>query len=309
MTLHAVLTLHAAFVAGVTPVLIGERAYDLARLYASAAAGERLHWVPAGSSLMEPQDLLGRFNTSLGRIVPHPGGILDVIRDATISRELHLVVLEGFNRAPVEAYLLPILEAASAARQGDTNRSIPVASASVLSDDDPYCELSRVVWPQNVLLACIPAHGSATLPVPVSAWHYLAVIDADDRERPVLSLPEGVTTVGSTNAATEVTADVWCSLNITKLLDVCASGKSLLERLVIEWKLSDGDASAVSAVYGVLCRNGLPPMEAVGVAVACTLVPRCPEAGKTLDGVLRGLGVPEPLGWRLIQDEVERLRD
>jgi hypothetical protein len=108
LSLHAMMALHAAFVGGTAPVVIGVSSYDLLRAYASAVAGGRLHWIPIGSSAMEPQDLLGRFDGVSGRIVSAASGLLDVVCDAKQSGRLHVVVLDGFNRGPSEAYLSPI---------------------------------------------------------------------------------------------------------------------------------------------------------------------------------------------------------
>ena len=121
-SLHAMLGLHASFLAGAVPVLMGIRGYELLSAYASAVAGGRLHWIPVAHSTMEPQDLLGRFDARAARIVPSATGLLDVVRDATTSGRLHVVVLEGFNRAPTEGYLSPILNAAQATRLGDDAR-------------------------------------------------------------------------------------------------------------------------------------------------------------------------------------------
>lgn len=117
---------------------------------------------------MEPQDLLGRFDSASGRIIPSATGLLDVMKDATVSGRLHVVVFDGFNRAPTEAYLAPILQAAAAARTADPARVIPIANPAIVADDDPYRELARLGWPSNVLIACLPTDGTATLPVPLS---------------------------------------------------------------------------------------------------------------------------------------------
>lgn len=168
LSIYSMLGVHASFVAGVTPVVIGARGYELLNAYASAVAGGRLHWVPVGASSMEPQDLLGRFDSASGRIIPSATGLLDVMKDATVSGRLHVVVFDGFNRAPTEAYLAPILQAAAAARTADPARVIPIANPAIVADDDPYRELARLGWPSNVLIACLPTDGTATLPVPLS---------------------------------------------------------------------------------------------------------------------------------------------
>lgn len=303
-SIHAMVGLHAAFAAGTTPVLIGDRAYDLLKAYASAVAGGRLHWVPVGSSLLEPQDLLGRFDISVGRIVPHPAGIIDVVRDAAMSERLHVVVLEGFNRAPIEAYLLPILEAAAAGRQGDTTRTIPLASVALLSENDPYRGVSRVAWPPNVLLACLPTHGSVTLPVPVDAWRYLTVLDADDRERPKLPPSAGLDEAG---CHTQIDATWWRTLGDPKPRDGCERDDETLERITGTLGLASSDAQTAQRIQRVLCGTGLPVEDALSVAIACVLIPRSRLSEKPFGDALRSLATVGP-GWRAIREEAERLR-
>jgi hypothetical protein len=307
---YAALALHAALLAGTVPVVIGDKAFDLLGLYASVVANGRLHWIPAGSSLLEPQDLLGRFDSSLRRIVPHPAGLLDVIQDAKRTGRMHVVVLDGFNRAPVEAYLLPILEAAAAGRRDDPSRAIPLASPAILSSDDPYRESSKVVWPPSVLLACIPAHGTATLPVPLDVWRRLTVIDADDRERPALPLPAEAAS-GKPIGATELAADLWLSLTELESADYAKSdpkSKEVFERFAGLCGLSAVDIRTAMDVHRALCRNKLSITEAQGLAVVTTLVPRTTAPEKTLEESLKKLGAAQTLGWRPIHSEAERLR-
>jgi len=308
ISLHAALALHSALVTGLTPVIVGDSAFDLVRAYASVVAGGRLLWVPAGSSLLEAQDLLGHFDPAMQRVVPHAGGILDLIKDASASEAMAVIVLEGFNRAPVEAYLLPILEAASASRVGDSTRSIPIASQSVVSIDDPYYGQTRVVWPPNVLLACIPAQGSTILPVPDSAWRYLAMIDADDRGRPALSSPRSLTTANAAKLPTELSARAWSSLAIRSEQTTDHEDQGTLAACATDWNLSRRDLDEARTVQQVLCRNGLSSSDAMGIAVAAILVPRATVIASKIDESLRRLGAPEIAGWRFLHDQANQLR-
>ena len=303
LSFHAMLGLHAVFAAGTVPVVAGSSGYELLRAYAATVAGGRLHWVPVGASVMESQDLLGRFDSPSGRIIPSPSGLLDVVLDASHSGRLHVVVLEGFNRAPVEAYLSPILEAAQAGRSGDTARTIPLASPGLLSADDSYRELGRLAWPPSVLIACLPSDGTASLPVPSSVWRFLALLDADDRERP--SVPATARNAGPP-ACTEIATALWRDA-VTDAQGPGAGKSEDMISIARALSLPLRDAGDATRIREVLRSNGLPAADATGLAVSATLIPRSGAAAKVVEEVIRTAGVTV-LGWQTILAEAQRLR-
>lgn len=303
LSVYAMLGLHAAFVAGVVPVVMGNHGYDLLRAYASAVAGGRLLWIPVGSSTMESHDLLGRFDGASGRILPSPSGLLDVVRDARQSERLHVVVLEGFNRAPTEGYLLPILEAAQAGRSGDVVRTIPIASPGLLASDDPYRELGRLAWPPNVLVACIPSDGSITLPVPPSVWRFLSLLDADDRERAPMPFALEVT---APLDATEIAPVLWKE-SVTSVQAGTTCDMSGIGALARALSLSSRDTADAIRVCEVLAGNRLPSIEVTALAAGMILIPRSGAEQKAIDDGLRAAGV-SVTGCRAILAEARRLR-
>jgi hypothetical protein len=301
LSIHAMLALHAVFVAGVAPVVIGERGYDLLRAYTDAVAGGRLHWIPTASSTLEPNDLLGRYDGAAGRIVPAASGLLDVLNDASHSNRIHIVVFDGFNRAPTDGYLLPLLEAARAVRSGDSARTIPIANVRLLADDDPYRELGRLAWPPNVLIATLPSDGSMTLPVPRSVWRFLALLDADDRDRP--PIPSAQTQAAP--AATEIAPSLWKTC-VTGLQAGSVPESDKIGRLARGLSLSNRDLADAVRVRAVLTSNGLPAADATAVAASAILIPRCGAEAKGVDESLGTAAVSVP-GWRTVLAEARRL--
>ncbi len=182
-------SLHALFAVGLAPILLGYDAHEILTIYADLVAGGRIHWIPVGGATYEPGDLLARFDPGSRSLAPHPGGLLDLLLAAERSEEVHVVVLEGFNRAPVESYLPPLLYSLEDANLGRTPRGVPLAPGGVLPADDPYAAVESVCWRPNVLLALAPVFGSATLPVPPSLFRYAAILDAD--AYPPLELDDG----------------------------------------------------------------------------------------------------------------------
>lgn len=172
---HAALDLHSAFVSGAIPILDGEGASDALQAYSDAITGGRIQWTSIGGSTYEPTDLLGHYDHDSSRIIPSRHGLLETIREAKKTGKLYLFVLEGFNRAPVESYLLPLLQTRNLPGQRRDSRSIPLAPAG-LSGDDPFGNLRTVELPENVLVAGIPANGPSTLPVPDKIWNHAVLL-------------------------------------------------------------------------------------------------------------------------------------
>jgi hypothetical protein len=251
---------------------------------------------------MEPQDLLGRFDGASQRILPSPSGVLDVVRDAKESRRLHVVVLEGFNRAPTEAYLLPILETAQAGRMGDEARMIPLAIPALLTDDDPYREMGRVAWPGNVLIACLPTDGNMTLPISRSLWRFLALLDADDRDRS--SMPAVLQ--GVVPDCTEIAPTLWKD-SMNRVQGSRRSDLDKLKALSRALSLSTRDSDDAVRLGEVLRLNGLPVADAMALAAGAILIPRSHAEIKTVDDAIRKAGVTVP-GWQTILVEAQSLR-
>lgn len=167
----------AAFVSGATPIVHGPRAFDALSAFASVATNQRLTWIPVSATMLEPRDLLGGIVPGTRTFLPHPGGLLDVLLEAERSEKLYLVVLEGFNRAPIESYLQPLLECRVDGLRGDTLRTIPVAPRGAVPASEPYAEVTRITWPPNVLLALLPTSGGTSFPIPPSLWRYSVLVD------------------------------------------------------------------------------------------------------------------------------------
>src|SRR5262249_40283553 len=65
--------LHAAFLAGAVPLLVGGRAYQALAAYAACVTGGRCLWLPVPPTALAPADILGRVEA--GRFLPVAGGL------------------------------------------------------------------------------------------------------------------------------------------------------------------------------------------------------------------------------------------
>jgi hypothetical protein len=271
INLQTLITLHSALILGRVPVLIGDDVDELCRHYSMTVSSGQISWVSVSPSVVDPQDLLGRYDASIRRIVPHPTGILHAVKSALASDTLSLLVLEGFNRAPVEAYLQPILAAAAASRIGDDSRVVRIADLSIVSKSDPYAQVAEFAWPSNLLLLCIPTSGSTTLPISKEMWRYFSVIDTTGAR---VTNALGLTDIQSVLGKPEVTAlgfEAWTSLVDSNRATIDTNDDAIKE-FASRMGLVEKDLRAVSELKGMLLRNGIDE-DANSLALITTLLP------------------------------------
>lgn len=175
--------LHAAFAAGLLPVLAGGRALGALEAYAHVAAAGRILIVSASANLGEARDLFGRVDLTGRRFVPESSGLIDVIRAARKSQGLMLVVIEGANRGATESYLVPLMRAV---RRGS---SFALFHPSAVAGDDPYHSEARIEWPKNLLLSATLVEGPTTLPVAPDLWSDGVLVQTDIEDAPASSAP------------------------------------------------------------------------------------------------------------------------
>lgn len=171
---------HSAFLSGGMPVITGGRGLAALKAYGSAMVGGRITWITVTAELLGPQDLLGRVDPTSRRFLPHASGLLRLLDSAENSDDVHLVVLEGLNRAAVDSYLFPLLQTMKECRQPVRPMAVPLMAAGTLDEEDPFAAVTTVRWQSNVLLAGVPTRGPASIGVSSELWRYAMLIDADE---------------------------------------------------------------------------------------------------------------------------------
>lgn len=166
--------IHAAFATGLVPIVSGARALEALEAYAHIICADRILVVEVTSAIADAQDLFGKLEDRA--FIPHPAGLIDVVRAARKNEGPFLVVLDGVNRGPTESYLLPLIRLVR-----NRAASIPLFHSQAIDPSDPYQSEARVQWPPNLLLAATVIEGPTTLPVALDVWNesILAVADAD----------------------------------------------------------------------------------------------------------------------------------
>jgi hypothetical protein len=166
--------IHAAFAAGLVPIVSGARSLEALEAYAHAMCAGRVLTVEVTSAVADVQDIFGKLEGTT--FVPHPAGLIDVVRAARENEGPFLVILNGVNRGSTESYLLPLIRLVR-------NRavSIPLFHPQAIDPSDPYRSEARVQWPPNLLLAATAIEGPTTLPVAPDVWNesILAVAEGD----------------------------------------------------------------------------------------------------------------------------------
>lgn len=148
------LQIHAAAAARLMPVTLGPGALAALTAYAHGACGDRLLIVHVSPSFIQPRDL---------DVVPG-GGLLAAAAAAKEIDGLSLVVLEGANRSPLEASVVPLLQLA------DLGLS-PVSSV------------------RGLRLAATLVAGATTVPVTSQLWSHAAAIYPEPSEPSAQSAP------------------------------------------------------------------------------------------------------------------------
>ena len=148
------LQVHAAAAAGLMPVTLGPAGLAALTAYALGACGNRLLIAHVSPSVIQPRDL---------DVVPG-GGLVAAVAAAKEIDGLSLVVLEGANRSPLEASVVPILELAELGLS-------PVSSA------------------RGLRLAATLVAGATTVPVTSQLWSHAAAICPEPSVRSAQGAP------------------------------------------------------------------------------------------------------------------------
>ncbi|RKG99982.1 hypothetical protein D7X32_24890 [Corallococcus carmarthensis] len=135
------LQVHAAIAAGLMPITLGPSALAALTAYAHGACGGRLHIVHVSPSAIQAHD----FDYAPG------GGIMVAASAAKDIDGISLVVLEGANRSPLEASLVPLLQLAEVG-------------------------LSPFATAPGLRLAASLVNGATTVPVTPQLWSHAVAI-------------------------------------------------------------------------------------------------------------------------------------
>lgn len=147
------LRLHAAVVSNLLPIVSGPGAVDALLAYAQVVCGGRTALLHVAADWLRPMKLEGN---DIGPIQAAAGGF----------EAPSLLVFEGANRGPMEAYLAPLLQVHRVmSANGPVGVHSPLAGA--------------VRFPRNLRLAATVTDGATTLPVSRDLWAHAVALHVD----------------------------------------------------------------------------------------------------------------------------------
>ncbi|AKE89966.1 hypothetical protein AAI421_08995 [Rhodococcus aetherivorans] len=154
---------HAAFRAGLIPIMTGNGGLAALSAYATFACGLRLARLPIAHDFLHPVDLLGIRASNPGTTRMHTGLLLGA--DAGVREGgAGVLVLESFNQAPTESYLMPWLQAP------DRTIAVPDVAQSLLG-------VLHVTPDPDLLVAATATAGTTTAPLSPDIWGFAVAID------------------------------------------------------------------------------------------------------------------------------------
>jgi hypothetical protein len=148
-------------ISGLVPLLHGARAREAFEAFGQVSTGGEVHWLDVAPTCTSPADLLS-------------AGLGQLMSEVVESDVLRLVVLEGVNRAPLEAYLLPILDCCAEAWRNRQGKSLKWQEAGEEGTS------RSVRWPKNLLLCGTLVEGATTLGIPDATWSHATLVLADE---------------------------------------------------------------------------------------------------------------------------------
>lgn len=170
------LRIHAALEAGLLPIVTGNGATAALATYSAAARVNRVTTLAVTHDFLHPVDLLGVRSADPSTVRLHADQLLAADADAGKNGP-GLVVLEAFNRAPAESYLVPWLQTPRRAIEVPRLAQATVGSEIFLPHD-------------GLFLAATAASGATTAPVGPDIWSHCVAIDVPAAPGPGFALPE-----------------------------------------------------------------------------------------------------------------------
>lgn len=182
----------AAWLAGLTPLLVGDDATKAARVMedvflgaSDAAPGEDgdLCAISVSPAMEDVSELFGRVAAN-GTYRPHPAGLADLLRDPTSPESnLRLAAFLNINLTDPAPVFLPLLTAWSSAVYWDKNGQdtenigrLNLVHPAALAENDPYRLLASAVWPSALPPLLTWCEGVPSPLPPPAFWRRVVVI-------------------------------------------------------------------------------------------------------------------------------------
>jgi hypothetical protein len=251
--------IHAAFLAGAVPALIGGRAMDALVSYARCATGSRILRVASWSGILSAGDLLNATASIGGR----EGHLNDLLRGLGSTEQPVLLALENVNVFPVDIALVPLLRAQR-------------------SGGGPF--------PPNLLVGATLSEGPIRLPMAPSTWGHLALIGPTAVGGP----PSGTVHPGHRRSPfppSTLSLPQWQDLRHTASNGPVLRCAEVLEGLPVSLRLDLEVRDQALRLFAALCASGYGEDQALCSAIGATVLPSLPGQADALGAALAQQGL------------------
>lgn len=154
--------LHAAFISGQIPLLMGTRAIAALKAYDQSVGNGLAMWFPVSTRTVTTADIL------------QVDEFANWLEQALSTDSIRLLILDGANNAGAESALTPLACCYSEAWLNSQLRRLTFQIGQ---------ELKRLAWPKNILVAAIANTGATTLPLPAEFWDHAMPIGCNPKQR------------------------------------------------------------------------------------------------------------------------------
>ena len=264
--------LHAAFLSGHMPILIGSRAIEALKAYDMSVGNGSALWVPVSIRTVTASDIL-QYDE-----VGH------WLEEAFSTESIRLLILDGANNAGAESALTPVASCYSESWHHSQLRRLTFQIGG---------ELKRSTWPKNVLVAAISNAGPTTLPLPDEFWDHSMPVGFNTSQRffgheylHPFNRELGLTT-GQVDVAT------WSTWRLHIADQDIRPIESLLGKFASKHDLSREIRDQAVCFYCALRFQGLDEKNSIELSTLSCILPRLNEDEITLRELILEVGFDE----------------
>jgi len=171
--------IHASVMAGLLPLVTGNGGFAALVAYANAVCGSRYCTLNVSPSCARPVDLVGYVDGAT--CAPYHNGLFAAANAAKSLDVPSLMIFEGINRAPTEAYLLPVLQS--------QRIGVPITCTPT--------SVSPLSIPSALRFAATAVVGAATVPISPELWSFAVAVETQFAPRSPAEVPIGEIVVDS----------------------------------------------------------------------------------------------------------------
>lgn len=264
--------LHAAFLSGQIPVLIGTRAFAALNAYGQSVGNGSTMWCPISARTVDTSDIL------------HVDRVCLWLEEAVSTDAMRLLVLDGVNNAGAESALTPLASCYSESWLGLQLRHLTFQIGS---------QLKVSAWPKNILVAAVANIGSTSLPLPTEFWYHSMPIGCSPRQRYFSKVSSHPFCRGASCVTGQVDVATWSEWRLRVTSQCLDPIESLLGKFDNKFSLKREVLDQTICYFSALRSQGVDEKNSVGLATLSCIVPHLNEDNKSVRDLFLEIGFDE----------------